>query len=58
MANYRVFYKYENKHYRLYFSNCENLTEQSLVKTALEEINKYHTVAEEDILRVERRVRR
>lgn len=58
MADYRVFYKYENQNYRLYFSTLDLQTGQTLVKSALEEIKKYHDIAENDIFRLERRVRR
>lgn len=58
MADYRVFYKYKNENYRLYFSTSEIQTGQTLVKSALEEINKYHDVKENDIIRLERRARR
>jgi hypothetical protein len=59
MANYRVFYKYQNTDYRLYFSAVEVQTEQKLVNMALNEIRKYHEgIAENDISKLEKRVRR
>jgi hypothetical protein len=59
MIYYRVFYKYQDINYRLYFKTEEFQTDYNLITVALEEIRKFHKgVDEKDISRLERRVRR
>jgi hypothetical protein len=59
MTNYRVYYNFKNLKYRLYFSAETVETDQDLKNIALFEIGKFHEgVTEEEITRVEKRVRR